>query len=83
MPPLPPQEAAQLLADLQHEGFGSRQLAGMLDVAETTARHWLTGRRDMPQEVAEILVLIMRWRRAAAARRTASTGRPTAGTGTD
>jgi hypothetical protein len=51
-PQLPPQDdrdrLAQAMATL---GWSSRGLATRLQVAETTIRNWLTGRRGVPQNV--------------------------------
>ena len=62
MPPLPPEEAAALLARVREAGIGAGSLAALLGVAETTARHWLSGRRDMPPVVAEVLRLVLVFR---------------------
>ena len=62
MPPLPPEEAAELLARVREAGIGAGSLASLLGVAETTARHWLSGRRDMPPPVAEVLRMALAFR---------------------
>jgi DNA-binding transcriptional regulator YiaG len=56
------EEREALLAQLREAEIGSRALANILDVAEATARQWMTGRRSMPPPVEEILRLVLKFR---------------------
>lgn len=69
-------EAAALITQARALGLGSNEMARILDINPTTMAHWFNLRRVPPPGLLSVLRAILEFR-------SRSTGRSTAGTGTD